>query len=91
MTIQPQTIESARRAYHDTCVEFAEVDGKLIDATAIVSRLTARHADVTARRDAAREVLVRLHADEQPAPAVTARVRDLLNPGLPVINGEVVS
>jgi len=77
--LQPQTIESARRAYHDMCVEFAEVDGKLIDATAIVTRLTARHADVSSRREAARAVLVKLHADEQPTQAVSAVVTDLLN------------
>jgi hypothetical protein len=66
-TYDHQAVETAKKAYHDAQVEFADLDARLIDADATAGELRTRHAQAAIRVNATRQALVDARSPQPPS------------------------
>ena len=62
------TFEDANRRYHTAHIAFAQIDAKVIDASATLEELHEKHAAAANELNAAREALVKARSPVRPAP-----------------------
>ncbi len=62
------TFEAANRRYHTAHIAFAQIDAKVIDASATLEELREKHTAAASELNAAREGLVQARSPAKPEP-----------------------